>query len=51
MSKKKNLLKKAKNYCFFESMSPFLHCLKCDYFHKCSMAVEKVFSDTFHILD
>ena len=30
-------------------MAPFVHCLK--YFYKCSTALKKVFSDTFHILD
>lgn len=40
----------SKHYCFFESMAPFVHCLKC-YFYKCSTALKKVFSDTFHILD
>ena len=39
----------SKHYCFFESMAPFVHCLK--YFYKCSTALKKVFSDTFHILD
>lgn len=40
----------SKHYCFFESMAPFVHCLKY-YFYKCSTALKKVFSDTFHILD
>ena len=39
----------SKHYCFFESMAPFVHCLK--YFYKCSTALKKVFSDMFHILD
>lgn len=31
------------SFCLFESVTPFLHCLRYDYFYKCPVAGEKVF--------